>query len=142
MKAKYLLVGLLIAVLAFAGVGCSKVTGGGQFIDEQTGNKVTFGFNAQPLEGGESPFTNAKGHFHLVDHGSKMKIKGTFDTGHISPSIDPDDPTLPPTSWFSGTCSIDGEGEYPFEVTAIDNGKPGLDEGDYVLISIGPFLYT
>ena len=141
MKGKYLVVALLIAVLAIGSLGCNKVTGGGQFTDEWTGNKVTFGFNAQPIASEDSVFTGAKGQFQLIDHDAKTNIHGTFDTGYNAPSFDPEDPTLPPTSWFSGTCSIDGEGEYYFEVTATDNGNSSLGVGDYILIMAGPYTY-
>ena len=128
MKAKLTLVVLVVAVLALGGVGCNKVTGGGRFIDVATGNKITFGFNAQPTGDGP-PLADAKGQFQLIDHGTKTRIHGTFTAtqGAVDPS----------TSYFSGTSSINGEGEYDFWIISTDGGKPGFGEGDSVEIAIG-----
>ncbi|MBU2535043.1 MAG: post-COAP-1 domain-containing protein [Chloroflexota bacterium] len=86
MKAKYILVGLLMVALVMGGTGYSvsagpgdKVTGGGTFINwtypndyAQPGDKVSFGFNAQITNG------EAKGQFNLVNHNSGLKLKGTI----------------------------------------------------------------
>ncbi len=128
MRVKLALSILLVAALALFGTGCNKATGGGKFTDEWTGNKVTFGFNGQPTSGGETPFVNAKGQFQLVDHGTKTNIHGTF-TG----TYDSNDETA---SWFSGTCSINGEGENYFDVTVTDLSKPGIGAGDYIVVLI------
>ena len=131
MKAKLALSILLVAALALFGMGCNKATGGGQFNDTWTGNKITFGFNAQPTSD-DYPYATAKGHFHLVDHGTKTKINGTF-TGTFGTASEEG------ASWFSGTCSINGEGETYFEVTATDLGKPGLGDGDHIFIQVGQY---
>jgi len=135
MKGKLALSILLVAVLALVGTGCDKVTGGGQFTDEWTGHKITFGFNAKPLdplnEDAGYPFIKAKGQFQMVDHGTKTRIHGTFDGTYIEPSEE--------ASWFSGRCSVNGEGDVYFEITATDLGKPGLGAGDHIFIMVGEF---
>ena len=135
MKGKLALSILLVAVLALFGTGCGgdKVTGGGRFTDELSGHKITFGFNAQPLdEESEVPgMVKAKGRFLLVDHDTKMKIHGTFTGTYMTPSEG--------ASWFSGRCSIDGEGDTYFEVLAADVGKSGLGAGDGIYIMIGEY---
>ncbi len=86
MKAKYLLVSLLIMALVMGGTGYSvsadsgdKVTGGGTFINwtppneyAQPEDKISFGFNAQITNG------EAKGQLNLVNHNSGLKLKGTI----------------------------------------------------------------
>lgn len=121
MKAKYILVALLIVALAFLGTGC-KVTGGGHFINEAFGQppgEINFGFNAQASEDG----TMVKGEFQLVDHSTNppTRVHGTFE-GITATGI-------------AGTCTVNGEGPYPLEVAAMDAGEPGPD-GDYINIYI------
>ena len=129
MKKKYLLVGLLIMALAFAGVGCSKVTGGGHFTNAALGeppDQVTLGFNAQVSEDG-----TVKGQFQLVDHGTKppTKVHGTFDGADID-------------GW-QGTCTVNGEGPYPITAAFIDAGEPGPEAGDLVNVWIdGQLRYS
>ena len=127
MKAKLALCLTLVAVLALLGAGCTvakKTTGGGWFIDDESGGRITFGFTAQPTDGLE-----AKGQFQLVDHGTKMRVHGTFlGTFMVS------DPT---ESGFHGTCSINGEGDYGFLVILEDMGEPGVSAGDSVEIYVG-----
>ena len=125
MKAKSVLVAFLVAALALIGTGCSKTTGGGWFIDEgmSSGNKITFGFNAQPT-GGEL----AKGQFQLIDHGSKVRIHGSFEGTY--------EETDPIESFFWGTCTIDGEGPYSLQLRVEDLGKPGFGQGDMIDVFI------
>jgi len=143
MKAKLALSILLVAVLALVGTGCGlggdKVTGGGRFTDGLTDHKITFAFNAQPLdplkEDPGYPFIKAKGQFQLVDHDAKTRIHGTFNGTYIVPSEG--------ASWFMGTCSVNGEDDVYFEITALDDDKAGLDVGDGIFIKVGypfPFL--
>ncbi len=133
MKAKLALVVLLVAVLALGGVGCNKATGGGWFIDDTTGYKITFGFNAKPTV----DYTNtdtpeevpAKGQFQLVDHGTKTRIHGSFDGTWSWTSDD--------ISSFFGTSIINGTDVQPFNVQFYDNGEQGLDKGDGIIVHIG-----
>ena len=132
MKAKYALVILLVAVLALVGVGCKKVTGGGQFKDFDAGT-VTFAFNAQPTEAYEDTTSpeeiGAKGQFQLVAHGSKTRIHGSFNgTWTWTDNY---------TSTFFGTCTINGTDVEPFNVTFYDNGEQGLNKGDGIIVLIG-----
>jgi hypothetical protein len=123
----------LIGVLA----GCidypsQKTTGGGWFTDNITGNKVNFGFNAQPIDE-----TEAKGKFQLVDSANKVRIHGTLDT-----TLEVTSPDV--SAHFQGTCSINGEGSYNLTAYFIDIGEPGITAGDAIGIEIGtepPTLY-
>ncbi len=86
MKAKYILVSLLLVTLMISGTGYGvaagsgdKATGGGTFINwtypndyAQPGDKISFGFNAQKTNG------EAKGQLNLVNHNSGLKLKGTI----------------------------------------------------------------
>ncbi len=133
MKVKYVLVAILVATLALGGVGCSKVTGGGQFEDFNAG-KVTFGFNAQPTEPynpeeDELKEIGAKGQFHLVAHGTKTRIKGNFTGTWVM--------TDPEFTRFFGTCTINGTGEYDFNVQFADSGEQGPNKGDGIIVHIG-----
>ena len=125
MKAKYALVIFLVAVLALTGVGC-MATGGGWFINdlppgspwpELDGHKITFGYNAQ-ITVDEA----VKGKLQLIDQDSKTRIHGSFNG------------TAP--GGFSGTCSINGTGDYPFELFCMDAGEPGPTAGDWIEIGI------
>ncbi len=129
MKAKYLLVGLLIAVLALGSMGCvgeAKTTGGGKFTDVSSDHKITFGFNAKAsLEDGTTT-----GQFQLIDHDTKKRIHGSFE-GESS------------IEGFTGTCTINGEGSYPFVLSVVDAGEPGSDAGDLVNVWInGTLMYS
>ena len=139
MKAKLALSILLVAALALFGMGC-KATGGGRFINEiypNYGSKITFGFNAHQT-GPSNPDPSfppaeieAKGQFHLVDHGSKTKIHGTF-TGTWEPIEGVEgDPS------FFGTCTTNGGNPEPFNVTFHDSGEPGPSKGDGIIVRIG-----
>lgn len=131
MKPKYMAIVLLVAVLALLGTGCNKVTGGGWFIDEATDHKITFGFNAQPIDGvaDDQGFIKAKGQFQLVDHDTKEKMHGTFTATWATVSSG--------SSGATGTCSINGQDDVEFYIAAADGGS-GLDAEDHITI----FIYT
>ena len=124
MKAKYILVSILIVALTFFGMGCvnidAKVTGGGKFTDSGTGQKITFGLNAQASEDG-----TFKGQFQLIDHSTKplTRVHGTFE-GVIFVGV------------WGGECTINGEGPYDFAASFIDVGEPGANPGDGDVINI------
>ena len=128
LKVRLGLVLTLVAVLALVGVGCveignNKATGGGWFINEVDGNKITFGFNAQATNG-----ETAKGQFQLIDHDSGTKVHGTF-------SVTIDD-TATSLSLFTGTCSINGDDGHSLYVLFYDAGEPGVNAGDGIAIGI------
>lgn len=144
MKAKSVLVALLVAALALVGAGC-KATGGGWFNDIDDG-KVTFGFNAQstdgetdaplppPLPGWET--MAAKGQFQMVVHGTKdsptkTRMHGTF-TGTWASNQPVED-----WSYFCGMGSINGGDTKPFFIQFHDFGEPGPSKGDDIIIVIG-----
>jgi hypothetical protein len=134
MKAKLALVVVLVAVLALAGVGCNKVTGGGWFIDTGTGNKITIGFNAQPtgvptVEASLVDPITAKGQFELIDHDSKTRVHGSFEGTYAS--------TGEGASYFEGTCSVNGGESESFWVLASDDIDFGDGPVDSIEISIG-----
>ena len=122
-----LMVGLLAGTM-----GCKKTTGGGWFIDEFTGNKVTFGFNAQPVgEPWIDPYGNwyrdAKGQFQLIDHGAKIRIHGTFTTTWAEDGTNE-------TDFVSYDASVNGVGGYGVCVLLRDYGEPGPSAGDAIAI--------
>lgn len=131
MKSKLPLIGTIAVVVILVaalvvGVSCFKTTGGGWFIDER-GDKVTFGFNAQP----EDMFT-AKGKFQLVAHhgdDNETVVHGTFYF------------TVPGGEFlgyteFSGVCSVNGVPGYPFVATFYDENEGELGPGDRVSVEI------
>lgn len=121
---------LLLVALMVVGVGCSKATGGGWFLDEE-GDLVTFGFTAQPVDSDEVEGTiAAKGQFQLVDHSTKppTRIHGTFTATDAA--------TDEWASVFEGTCSIDGEGGHALVVGFRDEGEPGPDAGDAIAVYV------
>lgn len=106
MKAKYILVSLLLVALVMGGTGYGvsagsgdKATGGGTFEHNafpttyaSPGDKISFGFNAQGQGDG------AKGQFHLINHNSGLKISATITYINAPTS----------TAIIKGTCLIDG----------------------------------
>lgn len=154
MKAKLALAVFLVAVLALTGVGCSKTTGGGWFINESPigdaeGHKITFGFNAQPTGDGDGDGdffglgngeVEAKGQIQIIDHDAKTNIHGTF-TGTYTGSLF-DMGTDEGYAVFYGVCSVEGE-EVPFWVEFSDNMVFDSDVGpvDFVFVNIGTDVY-
>lgn len=131
---KRIIVNLVLATLLIISViltGCNKTTGGGAFYDETTGNFVTFGFNAQPvgepyLDDSGEYVQDAKGHFTLIDHTIKTKIKGAFNiTGAVQSGFETE-------SAFSGTCMVNREGPYDLYGHFLDAGEG--NPGDYLAI--------
>ena len=126
---------ILISVLLL-GIGCNKITGGGWFIDENTGNKITFGLNAQPLDeplivemNGETfEGLYAKGQLQLIDHVTKERIHCTF-VGTANGS----DPTV---SDFGGPATINGEGGYFVTVEINFTNKLNPEEPPVYVIAI------
>jgi hypothetical protein len=125
---------LALAVAVLSGQSCpppdihfNKATGGGWFLDTLTGNRITFGFTAQPLEEPVGEI-NAKGKFQLIDHGDKTKVHGTFyaTIGTTSNFI----------SMFFGTCLVNREDGYLYGIQVEDLGEPGPSAGDYIIIGI------
>ncbi len=128
LKARLWLVVFLATVFTLVGVGCidignNKATGGGWFINEADGNRITFGFNAQATNG-----ETAKGRFQLIDHDSGTKIHGTI-------SITIDD-TASALSYFAGTCTVNGDQGHSLHVFLYDAGEPGVNAGDAIAIGI------
>ena len=128
-KAKYVLVFVLIAAVllgapgSVANANANKITGGGWFIDD-SGNKITFGFDGKQTP--EPPLHKyiAKGQFQLVDHASGDRIHGIIE--EIKPG----------SLAFTGSCSINGQGDYTFYVRFSDRGKPGVEPGDEIYVAI------
>jgi len=123
------LVSLLLISVLVIGTGCNKITGGGWFIDKNTGNKITIGLNAQPLD---EPFIvdgeviegllRAKGQLQLVDHVTKERIHCEF--------IGTADASSPTTADFGGPATINREGGFVVSIEmnfkAIIPGQPDV----------------
>lgn len=133
MKVKYALVVFLVAVLALvlvAGPALGKagsITGGGRFINQvlPLGNNITFGFTAQPTS--EGPVATAKGQFQLIDRGSETtRMHGTIDSINLTGPLR-----------FSGILIGGDEVPFTVDITDADDGEPGFDPGDIIMITIG-----
>ena len=116
---------LLVAIALLTGClgNVDKATGGGWFIDKNTGNKCTFGFNAN-LKDNTEAVNNDKiyiGQFQFKDHETGQKIHLEV-MGLIS---------LDDTSAYFGGYDKDG---IPVVVFVEDLGEPGVDPGDYIEI--------
>lgn len=118
-----------LVVVAFAAILISsayaaspivqQVTGGGWFISICSGNKCTFGFNAQ-----ENPEGELKGNVEFVDHGP---VDG-FDKGfpHVHGYEITALTVTETTATIEGECRLNGyPGPFPFIVYVEDNGEPG-----------------
>ena len=126
MKAKYILVSLLLVALVMGGTGYSvsagsgvKATGGGTFTQDvftftwedpnpygDYGDKISFGFNAQGQGDG------VKGQFHLINNDSGLKISGTVSEVSVSNN----------TAQIAGTCWVNGT-QTSFRLQVLDGGE-------------------
>jgi len=121
---------VLVMILLMAGVlmtGCymdDKVTGGGRFenVEGTDFEKCTFGFNAQG-EGWLCDGIDYKGQFQFNDHaGTKIHL-----TVATLEQVD------------ENTYKLTGEDEKSGRavwVWVTDNGKPGMDDGDYLKVKV------
>ncbi len=130
---KFGLVLLLLLSVLVIGVGCDKMSGGGWFLDMDSGNKITVGFNAQALDEYYSEpdeVLQAKGQFQLIDHGTKDRIHCEFvATG------EGDMDGKPWVSFFGGPATLNGEGGYVAGVEFHDNVDYGQSgKGDLVTV--------
>jgi len=124
MKAKYLLVSLLMVALVMGGTGYSvsagsgdKVTGGGRFNSivwgPYQGDKVSFNLQTYLLDSDA-----ADGKFQLINHNAGTKLSGSFSsysvgiTGRLS---------------LTGTCSIDGGASQSLYVEILESAEPFFD---------------
>ena len=125
MKAKYILVSLLLVALVMGGTGYGvsagsgvKATGGGTFTQDvftfpfedqnpygDRGDKISFSFNAQ----GNGA---VKGQFHLINHNSGLKISGTVSEVSVSNN----------TAEIAGTCWVNGT-QTSFRLQVLDGGE-------------------
>ena len=129
--------GFLVLVLftaAITGIGWTKMTGGGWFIDSTTGSKISIGFNGIPQEGdfvvGEYTMRNAKGQFQLIDHETGDKIHCNFlGTQELDGK--------PYVSHFVGSAKLNGEDGYYASLQLhndVDYGTMGA--GDFIAVSV------
>jgi hypothetical protein len=109
-------------------IGDNKSTGGGWFIDQASGDMITFGCTAQPTGDG-----SAKGQFQLVDHDSNTEIHGIFLLTDTNTS------GFTGLTEYEGTCSVNGEGKYPLYVGFIDGytDDQGIQYKNSIGIQIG-----
>jgi hypothetical protein len=100
-----------------------KATGGGWFYDNVSGNKCTFGFNAQ-YKDNPGAVENEKiytGQFQFKDHGTGVKFhlkEMTFVSGSAE---------------YANFGGYDKDENY-VEVHVVDAGEPGWGEGDGIAI--------
>jgi hypothetical protein len=118
---------LLVAIALLTGC-VEKANGGGWFIDEITGNKCTFGFNAN-LKDNTGAVNNDKiytGQFQFKDHETGQKIH-LNEMAYIYPENGNFDDTI---ALFEGT---DKDGYFVYVIVE-DQGEPGSDAGDGIAI--------
>lgn len=95
------------------------VTGGG-FITP-SGTKANFA-----VAGGTK---TGFGHLHYIDHGTGMKVKGTSVTAYVI--------TGATTRHIEGTCEINGQGGFTYQVDVDDQGEPGRNDTFAIQLSNG-----
>ncbi len=122
MKAKYILVSLLLVALVMGGTGygvaagsVTKITGGGSFVNDlfgqNYGDKISFKLNTTFSGQG------AAGQFQLINHDAKTKLQGSFsEYNKLGTWVD-----------LYGTCSIDGEGPHDLRLRLVDRGSAVYD---------------
>jgi len=126
----------VVLLLLFAGTAMASdmMTGGGWFIDLYSENRITVGFNGQPLDEYSSEYPGmlqAKGQFQLIDHGTKDRIHCEFT---LTPENGPD-PNKPWISLFIGPATLNGEGGYIAGLEFHDNVDYGpMGAGDMVAV--------
>lgn len=69
------------------------------------------------------------GHLVYQDHGNGMKVHGTGVTGYFVVDAT--------TRRITGTCEINGQGGYTYDVTVADNGEPGRNDTFTLSLSNG-----
>lgn len=117
-----------IVCLAILLVVIALTTGCGWFIDEETGNKCTFGFNVNLKDnaGAEKNEKTLTGKLQFKDHETGIKI-------HLDEItyIEPDSMTVNDNAaYFEGW----DEGGNFVVVAVLDLGEPGADAGDGIAI--------
>ena len=122
MKAKYILVSLLLVALVMGGTGygvsagsMTKITGGGSFVNDlfgpYQGDKISFKLNT--MFSGQG----AAGQFQLINHDAKTKLQGSlsdYEKNGLYITLE-------------GTCSIDGEGPHDLRLRLVDRGSSIYD---------------
>jgi hypothetical protein len=98
------------------------VTGGGWIDPRGDGSKANFA-----VAGGIK--NGYWGHLQYIDHGTRMKVKGTGVTGYMIV-----DSTL---RHIEGTCEIDGASGYTYKVDVADKGEPGRNDTFSLALSNG-----
>lgn len=92
-----------------------KITGGGWYKQAAWQRKDTFGFVAQVLGNG-----NIRGNFEFQDHDNLYNFKSSELDWVYAPDLR--------EGYFSGWCSINGNGSFRFFVHVVDNGEPGTSD--------------
>jgi hypothetical protein len=103
--------------------GKDFVTGGG-WITPTSRSKANFG-----VAGGTKPNNALWGHLSYIDHGTRMKVKGTGVTSY--------EITGPTSRRIKGTCEINGQGGFTYQVDVSDNGEPGRNDTFAISLSNG-----
>jgi hypothetical protein len=116
-----------------AGITCGEVhcdpakdcvTGGGWITGTPTGSKATFGVSGGIKNG--APW----GHLTYVDHANgATKVKGTGVTSYTAVNAT--------TRRITGTCEINGQAGFTYEVEVADNGEPGRNDTLRIRLSNG-----
>jgi len=121
----------VIVASAHADVICARppcessrdfVTGGGWIDPRNDGSKATFAAAGGMKNG-------LWGHLMYIDHGMRMKVKGTEVTDYVIV-----DETM---RHIEGKCEINGATGYTYEVDVADEGEPGREDTFSITLSNG-----
>ncbi len=104
---------------------CDFVTGGGWITGTPTGAKGTFA-----VSGGLRKNGALWGHLTYIDHGQNgPRVKGTGVTEYVVVDAT--------TRHIEGTCEINGQAGFTYEIDLADNGEPGRDDTFALKLSNG-----
>jgi hypothetical protein len=101
------------------------ITGGGWIVGP-SGAKANFGV-AGGIKG-----NGLWGHLTYLDHGSGLKVKGTGVTAYLVVGD-----AASRTRRIKGTCEINGQPGFTYDVTLTDNGEPGSEDVLQLTLSNG-----
>jgi hypothetical protein len=96
--------------------------------------EANFSLFASRLEPGEDTVEVVVGSILWIDDSAGLKLRSTAVTGYIVPEQGR-------SRQIIGTMSVDGEGEYPFELEVLDADEPGSN-ADTLNLKVGDDVRT
>jgi hypothetical protein len=105
---------------------------GGGLVRSERG-EASFSLSVSRLIFSEDATEVVAGSIIWVDKEAKVTLQSTAITDYIIPEVQPEQGT---SRQISGTMSVNGEGEYPFQMEVIDAGLPGSGS-DSIDLNVG-----